>query len=182
MLKNHPHIIIDNEKQLQLLRGKIGMLNMYPAANKTFAKLLSQIFKLANERSPIQSFDSKDLEKCFSTNGRILVGSTIARNANISDLGSKLYQGCLSASPCPGPSRNISTGVLILITTSEMASDAEISNKMEAAFSYVGGRTKTMFFWSLYKRRHTRPGGVNAVGRYGLVSFHYSMIFLIKFF
>ena len=62
-IKSHPHIVIDNEKQLQLLRGKIGMLNMYPAANKNFAKLLSQVFKLADDPSPIQVFDSKDLER-----------------------------------------------------------------------------------------------------------------------
>ena len=56
-INKHTHIIIDNEKQLQLLRGKVGMLNMYPAANRNFAKLLAQVFKLADEPSPIQAFD-----------------------------------------------------------------------------------------------------------------------------
>ena len=60
-IKNEPHIIIDNERQLQLLRGKVGMLNMFPAANKNFAKLLAQVLKLASEHSPVQTFDSKDL-------------------------------------------------------------------------------------------------------------------------
>ena len=62
-IAGYPHLVIDNEKQLQLLRGKVGMLNMFPAANKNFAKLLSQVLKLADEPSPIQTFDSKDLEK-----------------------------------------------------------------------------------------------------------------------
>jgi cell division GTPase FtsZ len=75
-ISKYPHIIIDNEKQLQLLRGKIGMLNMFPAANKNFAKLLSQVLKLASESSPIQTFDSKDLEKCLGVNGRMVIGST----------------------------------------------------------------------------------------------------------
>ena len=48
----HPHLIIDNEKQLQLLRGRVGMLNMYPAANSTFAKLFHQVLKLADQSSP----------------------------------------------------------------------------------------------------------------------------------
>ena len=39
------------------------MLGLYPTANKNFAKLVMQVLKLANENSPIQSFDSKDLER-----------------------------------------------------------------------------------------------------------------------
>ena len=39
-ISDETHIIIDNEKQLNLLRGKVGMLNMYPAANKNFAKII----------------------------------------------------------------------------------------------------------------------------------------------
>ena len=35
----HTHIVLDNERQLVLLRGKVGMLDMFPVANKTFAKL-----------------------------------------------------------------------------------------------------------------------------------------------
>ena len=45
-VSKHPHIIIDNERQLQLLRNKVGMLNLYPVANKNFAKLVAQVLKL----------------------------------------------------------------------------------------------------------------------------------------
>ncbi len=140
-----PHIVIDNERQLQLLRGKVGMLGMYPTANKNFAKLLGQVFKLAEETSPIQTFDSKDLEKCLGAPGRMLVGSTVIRDVSARDLGSTLYQGCIKSSPCPAPAKRSKAGVMLLVVTPEMAGDPEVSNKIEAAFSYVGGRTDTLF-------------------------------------
>jgi cell division GTPase FtsZ len=141
----YPHILIDNEKQLQLLRGKVGMLNMYPAANTNFAKLLGVVLKMANDSSPIQSFDSKDLEKCLSQKGRILLGSTVVRDVSKNDLGSIVFQGCLRSSPCPGPSGNAKTGVLLLVVTNEMAGDPGVSKRLESAFSYVGGRADTLF-------------------------------------
>jgi len=144
-ISKHTHIIIDNEKQLQLLRGKVGMLNMYPAANKNFAKLLAQVLKLAHEPSPIQVFDSKDLERCLQTNGRILLGSTVVRDPSKTDLGATVFQGCLKSSPCPPPASKSKTGALLLVTTPEMADDPSISNRLEAAFSYVGGRSETLF-------------------------------------
>lgn len=141
----HPHILIDNEKQLQILRGKVGMLGLYPTANKNFAKLVMQVLKLANESSPIQSFDSKDLERVLGTSGRMVIGSTVARDVNKQDIGAMLYQGCLRSSPCPAPAGKASTGVMLLVVTPEMASDPGVSKKLEAAFSYVGGRTDTLF-------------------------------------
>ena len=144
-IKDYPHIVIDNEKQLELLRGKVGMLNMFPAANKNFAKLLSQVLKLADEPSPIQTFDSKDLEKCLGVNGRMVIGSTVIRDVTKSDLGASVLQGSLKSSPCPGPNGNTETGVLLLIASSDMASDPSVSKKLESAFSYVGGRTNTLF-------------------------------------
>ena len=144
-VSSHPHIVIDNEKQLQLLRGKVGMLNMYPAANSTFAKLFHQILKLADQSSPIQTFDTKDLERCLRTDGRMFLGSTVIRDASIRDLGSTIFQGCLRGSPCPSPSKNPDTGVLLLLVTSTMASNPDISKRLESAMSYVGGRTNTMF-------------------------------------
>jgi len=144
-VSSHPHILIDNEKQLQLLRGKVGMLNMYPAANKNFAKLLWQVLKLADENSPIQTFDSKDLEKCLACDGRMIIGSTVLRDVSSQDLGSQVYQGCLKSSPCPKPSGNSSTGVLLLVVTPDMADNPEVSNRLESAFSYVGGRADTLF-------------------------------------
>tara|TARA_R110001583_G_scaffold31043_8_gene106614 strand:+ start:9526 stop:10881 length:1356 start_codon:yes stop_codon:yes gene_type:complete len=140
-----PHILIDNEKQLQLLRGKVGMLGMYPTANKNFAKLVMQVLKLASENSPIQSFDSKDLERVLGTSGRMVIGSTVARDVSKQDIGAMLYQGCLKSSPCPSPAGRASTGVMLLIITPEMGSDPSVSKKLEAAFSYVGGRTDTLF-------------------------------------
>jgi cell division GTPase FtsZ len=144
-IANYPHIIIDNERQLQLLRNKVGMLNLYPMANKNFAKLLSQSFKLAATHSDVQTFDSKDLEKCLSTPGRMLIGSTVIRETTRRDLGAAVLSGCISASPCPPPPSHTKTGALLLVASSEMASDPKISKNLEAAFSYVGGRTDTLF-------------------------------------
>ena len=144
-ISKQTRIIIDNEKQLHLLRGKVGMLNMYPAANKNFAKLVGQVFKLADEPSPIQAFDSKDLERCLYAPGRILLGSTVVKDPSKTDLGSLVFQGCLKASPCPAPANKSKTGALLLITTPEMADDPAVSNRLEASFSYVGGRADTLF-------------------------------------
>ncbi len=148
-----PHILLDNERQLQLLRGKVGILNLYPTANKNFAKLFWNVLKLASENSPIQSFDSKDLERCLSTPGRIVVGSTVARDVTKQDLGSTLYQGCLRSSPCPAPPGRSRAGVMLLIATSAMAADAAVSKKLEASFSYLGGRTDTLFTGVYVKER-----------------------------
>lgn len=140
-----PHIVLDNERQLQLLRGKVGMLDMFPTANKNFAKLFAQVLKLASEHSAIQTFDSKDLEKCLGTPGRHVIGSTVVKDVSRSDLGASIFQGCLKASPCPTTSGQSETGVLLLVATEQMAGDPEVSKRLEASFSYVGGRTKTLF-------------------------------------
>ncbi len=144
-VSSYPHIVIDNERQLQLLRNKVGMLNLYPVANKNFAKLLAQTFKLAATHTDVQTFDTKDLEKCLSTDGRIMIGSTVVRDTGRRDLGSAVLTGCINASPCPTPSNKSKTGALLLVATSEMASDPKVSKNLEAAFSYVGGRTDTLF-------------------------------------
>ena len=93
----YPHIIIDNERQLQLLRNKVGMLNLYPVANKNFAKLLAQILKLASTHSDIQAFDTKDLETCLNTDGRIVIGSTIITDTSRRELGARAGQSWTSA-------------------------------------------------------------------------------------
>ena len=145
-VSSHPHIVIDNERQLQLLRNKVGMLNLYPVANKNFAQLLAQMFKLAATHSDIQTFDSKDLEKCLNTDGRIVLGSTIIRDTDRRDLGAAVLQGCIASSPCPPPENSKSqVGALMLVASSEMAGDPKVSKNLEAAFSYVGGRTNTLF-------------------------------------
>ena len=145
-VSDHPHLIIDNERQLQILRNRVGMLNLYPVANKNFAQLLSQVFKLAATHSDIQTFDSKDLEKCLNTDGRIVLGSTIIRDTDRRDLGAAVLQGCIDSSPCPPPDTSRSkVGALMLVATTEMAADPNVSKNLEAAFSYVGGRTNTLF-------------------------------------
>ena len=144
-VQSHPHIVLDNERQLQLLRGKVGMLDMYPAANLAFAKMISQILKLASEVSPIQSFDSKDLERCLRTNGRMFLGTTAVRDPEDARLGLKIFQSCLDRSPCPAPRGRPSTGTLLLVISPETASNPEMSNHMESAISYVGGRSETLF-------------------------------------
>jgi cell division GTPase FtsZ len=140
-----PHILLDNEQQIKLLRGKVGMLNMYPVANTAFAKLLSQLLKLSSEQSSIQTFDSKDLEKCLATDGRIFLGSTLVSDPSISNLGATIFQNCSTRSPCPQPQGNPVNGAMLLVVTSAMASNPEISKHMDAAISYVGGRTNTLF-------------------------------------
>ncbi len=144
-VKVHPHIIIDNERQLQLLRNKVGMLGLLPVANKNFAKLLSQVFKLAATHSDVQTFDSKDLEKCLSTPGRHVIGTTVIRDTSRRDLGAAVLSGCIKSSPCPAPPAHTKTGTLLLVPNTEMASDPKVSKNLEAAFSYVGGRTDTLF-------------------------------------
>ena len=144
-IAGEPHIIIDNERQLSLLRGKVGMLDLYPKANKNFARMLSQVFKLAAEHSPIQTFDSKDLERCLSQPGRMVVGTCVVRDTTAVDLGSQVLAGSLRSSPCPAFSGNTEAGVLLLLLDEEDASDPIVSKRLEAAFSYVGGRTNTLF-------------------------------------
>jgi len=152
-VSEYPHIVLDNEKQLHLLRGKVGLLNMYPAANTNFAKLLHQVMRMANESSPIQSFDSKDLERSLREPGRIFLGSTMVKDIDNRDLGSLIFQGCIKGSPCPAPTKGPESGVLLLVITSDMADNPNISNRLEAATAYVGGRTNTLFSGIYIKER-----------------------------
>ena len=144
-IAGEPHIIIDNERQLNLLRGKVGMLGLYPKANKNFAKMITQVFKLASEHSPIQTFDSKDLERCLSQSGRMIIGTCVVRDTTATDLGSKVLANSLRSSPCPAFTGSTKTGVLLLLLDETAASDPIVSKRLEAAFSYVGGRTDTLF-------------------------------------
>ena len=144
-VSSEPHIVIDNERQLQLLRGKVGMMNMYPAANSSFAKTVHQVLKLAATSSEISAFDSNDLERCLSVPGRIFLGSTVVKDPSGRDLGATVFQGSLKGSACPSPTGHPATGVLLLLVTSGMASDPDISNRLEAASAYVGGRADTLF-------------------------------------
>ena len=144
-VSKHAHVILDNERQVKLLRGKVGMLGMFPFANTAFAKLMGQVLKLSSEQSSIQSFDSKDLERCLNTKKRMFIGSTIVTDPKDPNLGATIFQNCLKRSPCPLPKGKPATGSMLLVVTEEMANDPEISKHLDAAISYVGGRTDTLF-------------------------------------
>jgi cell division GTPase FtsZ len=140
-----PHIILDNEKQIKFLRGRVGILDLFPTANSAFAKLFAQILKIASEKSPIQSFDSKDLERCLRTQKRTIIGTTVIKNPKTPSLGATIFQNCLKRSPCPNLEGTSKTGTMLLVINPEMAKDPDISKHLDAAISYVGGRTETLF-------------------------------------
>ncbi len=144
-ISEYPHIALSNEKQVQMLRGKVGMLNLYPAANTAIAKMLSQVLKLASENSPIQTFDSKDLEICLKTKKRMILGTTLVQDPSAPKLGATIFQNCIKQSPCPAPKGKPDTGAILFVVTPEMANNPEVSKHIDAAISYVGGRTKTLF-------------------------------------
>ena len=144
-LKDSPHIILDNEKQIKILRGKVGIVDLFPTANKAFAKLFSQTFKLASMKSSIQSFDSKDLERCLRENKRMLIGTTVIKDPDTSNLGAQILQNCIKRSPCPTTHTKSNIGALLLVINQQMASDPKISQHLDAAISYVGGRTEILF-------------------------------------
>ena len=162
----YPHMVIDNERQISLLRGKVGMLGMYPTSNTAFSKMLAQVFKLASESSPIQTFDTKDLERCLKVPGRMFLGTIAIRDFNSDKLGLKIFKGCCERSPCPPVTSQPKTGVLLLIVSPETASDPSASNHMESAISYVGGRSQTLFS-GVYVRKNL-PGLVAIMSLGGL--------------
>ena len=142
---DEPHLILDNEKQLQLLRGRIGMLNMYPAANSSFAKMLAQVFRLSGASSPLQVFDTKDLERCLRTPGRFFLGTTVVLDPTSTGLGSRIYQECIKNSPCSPPAGTPAVGALLLCLSEEHADNPTVSNHLEATMAYVGGRSEALF-------------------------------------
>jgi len=162
----YPHIILDNERQMQFLRGKVGVLDLLPTANKAFAKLFHQILKLASEQSPIRAFDSMDLERCLRTPKRTFIGSTVIPNPRIGNLGATIFQNCLKKSPCSKPSGKPKTGTMLFVISPEMANDPEVSKHLDAAISYVGGRTETLFS-GIYIRKNI-PGLIAILSMSGL--------------
>jgi hypothetical protein len=151
---------------MQFLRGKVGVLDLLPTANRAFAKLFHQILKLANEKSPIQSFDSKDLERCLRTPKRTFIGSTVIPNPRVGNLGATIFQNCLKKSPCSKPSGKPKTGTMLFVISPEMANDPEVSKHLDAAISYVGGRTETLFS-GIYIRKNI-PGLIAILSMSGL--------------
>ena len=77
--------------------------------------------------------------------GRMFLGSTMIANPADPKLGATIYQNCIKRSPCPMPKGKSVTGTMLLIISTEMATDPEISKHLDAAVSYVGGRCETLF-------------------------------------
>ncbi len=95
----------------------------------------------------------------------MFLGSTIAKDTG-PNLGAELYQNCLRRSPCPEPKGKPKTGAMLLVITPEMAEDPEVSKHLDAAVSYVGGRTETLFS-GVYIRENL-PGLVAILALNGL--------------
>ena len=152
----YPHIVVDNERSTRLLRGRIGMLGMYPVANTQFSKIFAQILKLSTEDSPIQSFDSKDLETCFGKDGRAFIGSTMIKDPNTGKLGTTIMHNCMNRSACPPPKGKAAAGSLILVASEEMVADPRVSKHLESAIAYVGGRCETLFSGCLCQKECPR--------------------------
>lgn len=136
-------IIIDNEKQLAMLRGKVGIAGIYPMANSNFVKLVCQILKLTTEKSDLQVCDSEDLKKFFETDKRVFLGSSI--NTADENLGSNIIQKSVETSACPSPKGKSEKGLLLLVLNDTMAADPVIGKHLESAISYVGARCSTLF-------------------------------------
>jgi len=164
----YPHVVLDNERATRLLRGRIGMLGMYPVANTQFAKSFAQILKLSTEDSPIQSFDSKDLETCLNNNGRAFMGSTMIKDPNTGKLGSMILHNCMNRSACPPPKGKAAAGSLILVASEEMVADPRVSKHLESAIAYVGGRCETLFS-GVYVRKNV-PGLIAILSMNGLAT------------
>jgi len=162
----HPHFVIDNERATRLLRGKVGMLGLYPVSNNQFAKSFSQIFKLSSEDSPIQNFDSKDLETYLNNDGRAFIGSTMVKDPGTGKLGSMILHNCMNRSICPTPKGKAEAATLILVASEEMLSDPKVSKHMESAIAYVGGRCKTLFS-GIYMRENV-PGLIAILAMSGI--------------
>ena len=142
-LKEQTYVLLDNERQLSRLRGKVGISDLYPRANAMFAKMFSQLLKYAARESDIQAFDSQDLTRFLASKGRIVIGTAMIEPGP--NLGADLYQRCVENSPCPGPNGKAAVGVLLEVITPEASNNAEVSGHLEAAASYVGGRSDTLF-------------------------------------
>jgi cell division GTPase FtsZ len=142
-LKDETYILLDNERQLSKLRGKVGISDLYPRANTMFAKMFHQILKYAARESDIQAFDSQDLTRFLHAKGRVVIGTAMISPGP--NLGADMYQRCVENSPCPGPEGKAEVGVLLEIITPAASNNAEVSGHLEAAASYVGGRSETLF-------------------------------------
>lgn len=137
------YVMLDNERQLKRLRGRVGLSKMYPSANTMFAKMWSQVLNLTSLPSDVQACDGKDLGRFLSSPGRIMIGTALLQPGT--ELGANLYQKCVGASPCPEPEGKAKVGLLLEVMSEEMADSPEVSIHCESASAYVGGRSDTLF-------------------------------------
>jgi len=137
------YILLDNERQLNRLRGKVGLSQLYPSANTMFSKMIAQVLKLTDTESAVSACDGKDLSRFLSEPGGIMLGTAMLEPS--STLGSDLYQSCVKASPCPEPTGRAKVGLLLEILSETLANDPDVGLHIEAAASYVGGRSDTLF-------------------------------------
>jgi hypothetical protein len=86
----------------------------------------------------------------------MFIGSTVIKDPATAKLGSLILHNCLTRAVCPPPYGKPQTGTLILVASEDMVADPKISKHLEAAISYVGGRTETLFS-GVYVRRNV-PG------------------------
>lgn len=142
-MKGKTYVLLDNERQMKRLRGRVGLSQMYPRANTMFAKMWGQVLNLTSLWSEVQACDGKDLSRFLSAKGRISIGTAMLTPGD--DLGADLYQKCVGTSPCPAPEGKAKVGLLLEVMSEEMAESPEVGLHSESAASYVGGRSETLF-------------------------------------
>ena len=142
-ISRSPHLVIDNEKQFNIFRNKTGLRGMFSSANTAFAKMFWQVLKLASETSPIQTFDGQDLARLLKSPGRMVVGHSIAEPGP--DMGNQIFSSCLNSSPCASLDGRPETGALLHVVPETMADDPDLVLHLDAAASYLGSRSRTLF-------------------------------------
>ena len=61
----------------------------------------------------------------------MFIGSTMVKDPATPNLGAMILQNCMKRSPCPAPKGKPRTGALLLIVSSAMANDPEISKHLD---------------------------------------------------
>ena len=163
-LEGETIVVIDNERQTSILRGKVGISGLYPKANESFAKLFWQLLKLSCEKSDLSVCDSEDLKKFLEAKGRIFLGSST--NQPDDKLGVNIFQKCIDTSPCPAPKNKSNKGILLQVIGEEASNDPAVSEHLNASVAYTGARCDTLFT-GVYVRKGLN-GIVSILGFSGL--------------
>ena len=107
----------------------------------------------------------------------MVIGSTVVRDVTKTDFGASVFQGSLKSSPCPGPTGNTETGVLLLIANSEMAADPSVSKKLESAFFLCRRKNQYIICRSVCEGRNSGIGGNYTFG-WNLINVKYLSLLL----